>query len=145
MSKSQHAPRGRLKARDPIGRQHPIGRLPATMCQAKCRGRDKQCGHYAIAGGTVCRYHGGRAPQVMKAAQRRLDELKQPAIAYLAYLLAQRDYPSAGLGAAKDVLDRVDGKAAETLRVIDEAALEAIALAELAKGTRRAVTDRVKR
>ena len=54
---------------------------------------------------------------MMRAAQRRLDELKQPAIAYLAYLLEQRDYPSAGLGAAKDVLDRVDGKPTENVRV----------------------------
>lgn len=67
----------------------------------------------------MCRYHGGAAPQVIAAAEARLEALRTPAIAYLAYLLGQQKFPSAGLGAAKDVLDRVDGKAAEVLRVVD--------------------------
>jgi len=32
------------------------------------------CGAYAIRGGGVCRMHGGAAPQVRHAAQRRLFE-----------------------------------------------------------------------
>ena len=113
---SKHAPRGRIKARDPMTAQDPI-RDPRQFCRAKSKGAGRQCKHLAIPGGTVCRFHGGKAPQVMRAAQRRLDELKQPAIAYLAYLLDQRDYPSAGLGAAKDVLDRTDGKPTENVRM----------------------------
>lgn len=44
----------------------------------RCTGTSKQsgerCGRPAIPGGTVCNFHGGKAPQVVAAAQRRLVE-----------------------------------------------------------------------
>lgn len=44
----------------------------------KCRGTSKKtgepCGRYAIKGGTVCKSHGGGAPQVRAAAARNLAE-----------------------------------------------------------------------
>lgn len=61
--------------------------------------------------------HGGSAPQVKAAAERRLDELRPKAIQYLDWLLDQKDFPSAGLGAAKDVLDRNDGKPHESVDI----------------------------
>lgn len=63
----------------------------------------------------MCRYHGGAAPQVRAAAEKRLEDLRPKAIVYLDWLLDQREYPSAGLGAAKDVLDRNDGKPPESV------------------------------
>jgi hypothetical protein len=96
---------------DPLTGSHPL----TQRCSAKSKQRQAQCKQPAIAGGTVCRYHGGAAPQVKKAAEQRLQELKQPAIAYLAHLLEQKQFPSAGLGAAKDVLDRIDGKPRESV------------------------------
>ena len=39
------------------------------------------------------------------------------AIQYYDYLLNQKDYPSAGLGAANAVMDRNDGRPAETIRM----------------------------
>jgi len=112
----RHAPRGPIKARhDLMSGRHPI----SQRCHARSKGTGRQCGRSAILGGTVCRYHGGAAPQVIAAAEGRLEALRTPAVVYLHYLLHQHEYPSAGLGAAKDVLDRTDGKAAETVRVID--------------------------
>lgn len=49
-------------------------------CTAHSKQRKAQCKRTAIPGGTVCRYHGGAAPQVMKAAAERLKELQYPAI-----------------------------------------------------------------
>ena len=58
-----------------------------------------------------------------RAAERRLDELRPAAIRYYEYLLAQREYPSAGLGAANAVMDRVDGKPAEQTKVTHDGTL----------------------
>jgi hypothetical protein len=44
---------------------------PALPCSAK-RTNGKPCQAYAITGGTVCRAHGGAAPQVRAAAHRRI-------------------------------------------------------------------------
>lgn len=44
---------------------------PAVRCSATNR-QGKPCGAYAVPGATVCRMHGGSAPQVRRAAARRL-------------------------------------------------------------------------
>lgn len=64
------------------------------------------CGNAPIRGGTVCKYHGGAAPQVKKAAKERLAELVDPAITRLVQLVEQTDNPSVALGAVRDALDR---------------------------------------
>lgn len=115
-----HAPRGRIKAR--VGGDDlmdAVKLMDAKQCRAKSKQSGQRCKRSPIPGGVVCRIHGGGSPQVIKAAEGRLEALRTPAVAYLKYLLGQREYPSAGLGAAKDVLDRIDGKAAETVRVIE--------------------------
>jgi hypothetical protein len=108
MSK-HHAPRGPVKSK-PIE-----GITRGTRCSAKSSRTGLPCRRYPIAGGNVCMMHGGAAPQVRKAAEKRLEELRQPAVSYLAHLLEQKEFPSAGLGAAKDVLDRLDGKPRESV------------------------------
>ena len=86
-------------------------------CTAKSGRTGAPCQKWPIRGGSVCGTHGGGAPQVRAAAEKRLEELRPAAISYLDWLLNQKEYPSAGLGAAKDVLDRNDGKPHESVAV----------------------------
>jgi hypothetical protein len=116
---SQHAPRGPIKSRDhiqgadPIQKKHLAGDAP--RCTARTKHTKRPCANPAIKGGTVCRMHGGSAPQVKQAAMERLRALQHPALDALDWLLKQRDFPSAAMSAAKDVLDRTEGKPAETV------------------------------
>lgn len=55
----------------------PAGRCPKCgQPHPRCAGHSKRhggpCSHWPIKGGTVCRFHGGNAPQVAAAARRRL-------------------------------------------------------------------------
>lgn len=103
------APRGPIKAQHPIDGLNPMER-------AKCRATNRQgkrCGKFPIPGGVVCRMHGGAAPQVKAAAEKRLADLVPKAVEYYDWLLSQRDFPSAGLGAANAVWDREKGKPRE--------------------------------
>lgn len=44
---------------------------PESRCTATARSTGKQCGRKAMAGATVCDMHGGKAPQVRRAAETR--------------------------------------------------------------------------
>ena len=46
--------------------------MKRTKCTAKSKTSGKRCAQFAIPGGTVCRFHGGAAPQVQKSAKERL-------------------------------------------------------------------------
>lgn len=76
-------------------------------CTARTR-QGKRCTQYAIRGGTVCKMHGGLAPQVKAKAQERLALLADPAITRLGELMMQKRDAKVALGAAKDILDRND-------------------------------------
>lgn len=108
----KHAPRGPIKARDPMTGGHPMA--GGQRCHAHSRS-GAQCKQPAIHGGAVCRYHGGAAPQVQASAQARLLALQFPAIARLGQLVEQTDYPSTAYQAARDVLDRTLGKPKESV------------------------------
>jgi hypothetical protein len=45
-----------------------------TLCGAKTRNGGKPCAQPVVPGATRCRFHGGAAPQVRRAAERRLAE-----------------------------------------------------------------------
>jgi hypothetical protein len=92
------------------------------QCKATSRAGHR-CKQPAIDGGTVCRYHGGNAPQVKAAAARRLATLVDPAIAVLARLLRPRRgaLTRLELDAARDVLDRNGFAAARAHRLVNEA------------------------
>lgn len=106
----RHAPRGPIKTRDHMdGADH----TEAPRCTATAKGSRARCKRRPIPGGTVCVKHGGGAPQVKQAAHERLMALQYPAIAALDWLVNQRDFPSATLGAVKDVLDRTEGRPTE--------------------------------
>jgi hypothetical protein len=86
--------------------------------------RDGPCKNYPVIGGTVCRKHGGGAPQTLAAARRALAELREPAIGVLNDFIQSQptcehcgrsDNPSVRLRAALQVLNRTG--LAETLHV----------------------------
>jgi hypothetical protein len=54
---------------------------PAVRCRAHSTRTGKPCQKYAIKGGAVCTVHGGSAPQVIRAAQRRLAAAASEALA----------------------------------------------------------------
>lgn len=121
---SKHAPRGPIKARDPLKGDDPLN---GVQCRAANR-QGKRCGRRPIAGGTVCRMHGGAAPQVKQAALERLMAYQDRAIDRLFGLVEQEAYPSTAMQAVKDVLDRTMGKAHESVSVTgkDQGPLEII-------------------
>lgn len=61
----------------------------AQQCEATAKATGERCARKAIAGGTVCRVHGGAAPAVKAAAARRVEEAK--AAAAVATLGLRRD------------------------------------------------------
>lgn len=76
-----------------------------VVCGKKTRS-GKPCQKPPIKGGTVCRLHGGAAPQVKRAAKLRLLELVDPAIATVARIMATSDKEELRLKAAESILDR---------------------------------------
>jgi len=79
-----------------------------SQCTAKSKSTGWRCKAQAISGATVCRVHGGSAPQVRAAARMRLLELVDPALATLARGVRERKgIPTAQeIAAARDILDR---------------------------------------
>lgn len=78
----------------------------SQRCSATSKAKGVQCGRSAIPGGTVCGYHGGRAPQVKRKAEERLRALVDPALGALGELVRQKKVPPVRLAAARDILDR---------------------------------------
>lgn len=79
---------------------------PKRRCTARKRGTDQRCGQPPIPGGTVCRFHGGNAPQVRRSAQGRLAELVMPAIGTLAREMVKAEKSADKQRAANSILDR---------------------------------------
>lgn len=77
-----------------------------NACTATSQGTGQRCRRSAIPGGTVCRYHGGAAPQVKEAARLRLLAAADPAARKLIQLMRQKDNDQVALRAAMDILDR---------------------------------------
>lgn len=85
----------------------------ARCTASSSNGSGKQCAAHAIRGGTVCVTHGGRAPQVKRKAEERLEaarqemlELIEPALTRLRTLLSAES-EAVQLAAVRDLLDRV--------------------------------------
>jgi len=78
------------------------------QCSARKTHTHEPCQAYAIKGGEVCVYHGGSAPQVREAANRRLRLLADDALEVLRRIVTDNDLdPRVKLQAAKDILDRL--------------------------------------
>lgn len=89
----------------------PMDMVPAQVwepkkCSATSKQSGVQCQRWAIAGGTVCTMHGGKAPQVKAKADERLAELVPPAIQALRELIEGATPDFARLKAVEAVLDR---------------------------------------
>jgi len=90
---------------------------PVEPDARKCRahtsglhGAKRPCRNWAIKGGTVCPYHGGKAPQVKAAAQRRLQAMLDPALTELNTLIHQNAHLPSKLGAISMIANRTLGK-----------------------------------
>lgn len=104
----RHAPKGPIKVADPIDSPHPM----KAQCVATNR-QGKRCGKSPIIGGTVCRLHGGAAPQVMAKAKERLAALAPKAIQVLDGLLDRAQFPTVQFQASRFVIEQEVGKAVE--------------------------------
>lgn len=111
MSGRRHAPRGPVKAKaDPIQPRDPM-RCVAT------RRNGEQCGSRPIRGGTVCRMHGGGAPQVKAKAEARLLAMQPKALSTLDRLMDREEFPTVQLQASTRVVEWTYGKAIERQEV----------------------------
>lgn len=128
MARQTYAPRGKMKATaepdDHMSRPDPMSTHVGgdtlhgrTRCSAQSKQKGTRCGRTAIPGGTVCRYHGGAAPQVKLKALERLQAYQDKAIDRLFQLAEQTQFPSTALAAVKDVLDRTEGRATEKVEM----------------------------
>lgn len=79
---------------------------PVHRCTAWSRTAGAQCRQPAIAGGTVCRFHGGGSPDVKRKAALRLASLVDPAIATLGREMVKAERSSDRQRAANSILDR---------------------------------------
>ncbi len=72
--------------------------------------------------------HGGGSPQVQFKAQERLKALQPKAVVVLESLLDRDEFPTVQMAAVRDVLDRTEGKPAESVRLTgkDDGPLEII-------------------
>lgn len=89
----------------------PLGGHP--QCTATSKQSGQRCKQPAIVGGTVCVYHGGKAPQVQGAADRRIIEAGESikdmlpaATRELKRLVEGGKAESVRLKAVEEVLDR---------------------------------------
>lgn len=98
----------RTKQRRPAnsdGLAHRNASPDTPRCIATNR-QGNRCGSQPIPGGTVCRMHGGAAPQVQRKARLRLLELIDPAISLLANEMSNADKSADRQRAANSILDR---------------------------------------
>lgn len=89
----------------------------SPVCGKYSRRTGQPCKSLAVLGSTVCRMHGGSAPQVKKAAGDRLALMVDSLISEM-YRIAISDKSSAvRVQAAKDLLDRAGLKPKERVEM----------------------------
>ncbi|MBF4512281.1 hypothetical protein ITJ66_07235 [Plantibacter sp. VKM Ac-2885] len=77
-----------------------------TLCTARKRS-GQPCGNAPMLGSSVCRMHGGAAPQVKRRAQQRILEASDKAAFALVQMMQDVTIPPAvRVSAARDLLDR---------------------------------------
>jgi hypothetical protein len=100
-----------------------LERRDPRKCTATNRA-GQPCGKYSMRGGTVCRAHGGAAPQTQAKAQAmvelaelRLRNLAPRAVAELESLVTGAESEQVRLQAANSLVDRSVGKPKERVDV----------------------------
>lgn len=114
---SKHAPKGPVKGRsaDPIAAADPMA---AVTVRRQCTATNRQgnrCGQRPIPGGTVCRMHGGAAPQVIFKAKERLAALVPKAVQVLDALLDRAEFPTVQFQTARFIAEQEVGKPRESV------------------------------
>lgn len=98
-----------LNRTDPLklrARDLPADTVPVTYCTAHNR-QGNPCGAFAVPGATVCRHHGGNAPQVRRKAAMRLNDMIEPALAVMFKIMVDSGAKNGDrLRAVENVLDR---------------------------------------
>jgi hypothetical protein len=89
----------------------------ARRCRATSRTSGQRCGKSAILGGSVCRFHGGAAPQVKAKAEQRLRIMVDPMLSKLHELAMQTDNLKVASDCVRDALDRAGIGALITAKV----------------------------
>lgn len=87
-----------------------------TVCTATRRD-GSQCTNFAINGATVCRMHGGSAPQVRRAAQVRLLMASDLAAKKLIEMIMSSKDERVVLAAVRDLLDRANLAGTQNIEV----------------------------
>lgn len=91
----------------PPGPRSPRYRADGVLLCSASRSHGGLCNAPAVKGTTVCRVHGGMAPQVQRKARLRLLDMIDPALATIAREMVNPNAsPQARLRAAENVLDR---------------------------------------
>ncbi len=85
------------------------------QCTAKSKQSGERCKRRPHPGATVCVIHGAGSPLVQANARERLMALQPLAIQTMHNLMNREEYPTVQLGAARDVLDRTEGKPVESV------------------------------
>lgn len=86
-------------------RDWPHGPTPERRCRAHKK-NGEQCKNAAIKGATVCRYHGGAAPHVKRAARARLENAADLMAKQLLGIALTAEGEAVKLAAIRDALDR---------------------------------------
>lgn len=86
-------------------RDWPHGPTPERRCVAHKK-NGEQCKNAALKGATVCRYHGGAAPHVKRAARARLEKAADLMAQQLLGIAVGAESEAVKLAAIRDALDR---------------------------------------
>jgi len=95
-------------------------RKDGVSCTATAKSTGKRCGNPPNKGGTVCRIHGGNAPQVRKANAREvMKQMVGPALVELRGALGNDDVPwNVRMRAVDSILDRNGFKAPAMVEIL---------------------------
>lgn len=78
----------------------------ARRCQAHSSRTGEPCKNMALLGATTCRFHGGAAPHVKRAARARIENAAELMAKQLLGIALTADSESVKLAAIRDALDR---------------------------------------
>lgn len=94
--------------------------MPYPSNKPKCTAHNTEgqpCGNYPIKGATVCRYHGGSAPQVREKAMARILAAADPVAEEMIRIALEGESEAVRVRALADLLDRAGVGEARKLAV----------------------------